>query len=73
MLSTLFVKTVMSLRCQTLMGYTCTLKCLRMGTPKTITFPFVPIGNLMVLDVPIYKHIIKKAVIRPNFRTRKNN
>ena len=31
-----------------------TLKCLSIGTPKTINFPFVPIG------VPIFKHIIIK-------------
>ena len=37
-----------------------TLKCLSVGTPKTINFPFVPIGNLMVLDVPIYKHFINR-------------
>ena len=32
----------------------CTLKCLSIGTPKTINFPFVPNGKLMVLDVPIF-------------------
>ena len=26
----------------------CTLKCLNIGTPKTINFPFVPNGKLMV-------------------------
>ena len=31
-----------------------TLKCLSIGTPKTINFPFVPNGKLMVLDVPIF-------------------
>ena len=35
-----------------------TLKCLNIGTPKTINFPFVPNGKLMVLGVPIFKHII---------------
>ena len=30
-----------------------TLKCLSIGTPKTVNFPFVPNGKLMVLDVPI--------------------
>ena len=35
-----------------------TLKCLSIGTPKTINFPFVPNGKLMVLDVPIFEHII---------------
>ena len=34
-----------------------TLKCLSIGTPNTINFPFVPNGKLMVLGVPIFKHI----------------
>ena len=34
------------------------LKCLSIGTPKTINFPFVPNGKLMVLGVPIFEHII---------------
>ena len=33
------------------------LKCLRIGTPKTIDFQFLPNGKLMLLDVPIFKHI----------------
>ena len=33
-----------------------TLKCLRIGTPKTINFPFVPNGKLMMIGVPIFKH-----------------
>ena len=35
-----------------------TLKCFNIGTPKTINFPFVPNGKLMILGVPIFKHII---------------
>ena len=35
-----------------------TLKCLIIGTPKIINFPFVPVRNLMVLDVPICKYFI---------------
>ena len=35
-----------------------TLKCLNIGTPKTINFLFVPNEKLMVLGVPIFKHII---------------
>ena len=38
--------------------YKATLKCLNIGTPKTINFPFVPNGKLMILGVPIFKHII---------------
>ena len=33
-----------------------TLKCLSIGTPKTINFPFVPNGKLMFLGVPVLKH-----------------
>ena len=29
-----------------------TLKCLNMGTPKTINFPFVPNGKLMIFRCP---------------------
>ena len=35
-----------------------TLKCLSIGTPKIINFPFVSNGNLMILGVPIFKQII---------------
>ena len=35
-----------------------TLKCLNIGTPKIINFPFVPNGKLMVFRSPsIFKHI----------------
>ena len=30
----------------------CTLKCLNIGTPKTINFAFVPNGKLMVFRCP---------------------
>ena len=33
--------------------------CLRIGTPKTINFPFVPNGKLNILGVPIFTHIRK--------------
>ena len=33
-----------------------TLKCLSIGTPKTINFPFVSNGKLKFLDVPILKY-----------------
>ena len=35
-----------------------TLKCLNIGTPKTINFPFGTNGKLMILGVPIFEHII---------------
>ena len=31
--------------------------CLNIKTPRTINFPFVPIGKLMILGVLIFKHI----------------
>ena len=34
-----------------------TLKCLSIGTPTTINFPFIPNGKLMVLGVPLFEHI----------------
>ena len=37
-----------------------TLKCLSIGTPKAINFPFVADGKLMFLSVPIFKHIIMR-------------
>ena len=37
-----------------------TLKCLSIGTPKIINFPFVSNGKLMILGVPIYKQIIMR-------------
>ena len=37
-----------------------TLKCLSIGTPKIINFPFVSNGKLMILGVPIFKQIIMR-------------
>ena len=37
-----------------------TLKCLSIGTPKIINFPFVSNGKLMFLGVPIFKHIVMR-------------
>ena len=33
-----------------------TLKCLNIGTPKTINFPFGTNGKLILLGVPILQH-----------------
>ena len=33
------------------------LMCISIETPKTINFPLVPNGKLMVLGFPIFKHI----------------
>ena len=35
-------------------------KCLNIGTPKNINFPFVPNGKLMILGVQILEHIISR-------------
>ena len=35
----------------------CTLKCCSIGTPKTINFPFVPNGKLLIFRCPIIKHV----------------
>ena len=34
-----------------------TLKCLSIGTPKAIYFPFVSNEKVMFLGVPVFKHI----------------
>ena len=34
-----------------------TIKCFNIGILKTTNFPFVPNGKLMVLNVPVFKHI----------------
>ena len=35
-----------------------TLKCLSIGTLKTIDIPYIPNGKLVFLGVPLVKHII---------------
>ena len=40
-----------------------TLKCVSIGTPKTINFPFGTNGKLMILGVPIFKHIVFFSII----------
>ena len=37
-----------------------TLKCLSIGTPKAINFPFVSNEKLMFLGVPVFKHIVMR-------------
>ena len=50
-----------------------TLKCLSIGTPKTINFPFVSNGKLMVFRCPNIQVHYNEAVIYLNFGTPKNN
>ena len=49
-----------------------TLKCLSIGTPKTINFPFVANGKLMVFRCSNIQVHYNKAVIYLNFGTPKN-
>ena len=50
-----------------------TLKCLSIGTPKTINFPFVSNGKLMVFRCPNIQTHYNEAVFYLNFGTPKNN
>ena len=50
-----------------------TLKCLSIGTPKTINFPFVSNGKSMVFRCPSIQAHYNEAVIYLNFGTPKNN
>ena len=50
-----------------------TLKCLSIGTPKTINFPFVSNWKLMVFRCPNIQTHYNEAVIYLNFGTPKNN
>ena len=50
-----------------------TLKCLRIGTPKAINFPFVSDGTLMVFRCSNSQAHYNEAVIYLNCGTPKNN
>ena len=50
-----------------------TLKCLSIGTPKTINFPFASNGKLMVFRCPNIQAHYNGAVIYLIFGTSKNN
>ena len=52
---------------------TSTLKCLSIGTPKTINFPFVSNEKLMFFRCPSIQAHCNEAVIYLNFGTPKNN
>ena len=52
---------------------TVTLKCLSIGTPKIINFPFVSNLKLMVFRCPNIQTHYNEAVIYLNFGTPKNN
>ena len=50
-----------------------TLKCLSIGTPKIINFPFFSNGKLMVFRCPNIQACCNKAVLCLNFETPGNN
>ena len=51
----------------------CTLKCLSIGTPKIINFPFVSNGKLMIFRCPNIQTDYNEAVLCLNFGTPENN
>ena len=50
-----------------------TLKCLSIGTPKIINFPFVSNGKLMFFRCPNNQAHCNEAVLCLNFGTPENN
>ena len=50
-----------------------TLKCLSIGTPKVVNFPFVSNEKLMFFRCPSIEAHCNEAVIYLNFGTPKNN
>ena len=50
-----------------------TLKCLSIGTPNLINFPFVSNGKLMVFRYPNIQAHYNEAVLCLNFGTPENN
>ena len=57
----------------TLENSSSTLKCLSIGTPKIINFPFVSNGKLMVFRCPNIQAHCNEAVLCLNFGTPENN
>ena len=51
----------------------CTLKCLSIGTPKAINFPFVSNEKLMFFSCPNIQAHCNEAVLCLNFGTPENN
>ena len=50
-----------------------TLRCLSIGTPKIINFPFVSNGKLMIFRCPNIQTDYNEAVLCLNFGTPENN
>ena len=59
----------------TILNYntTSTLKCLNIGTPKTINFPFVSNAKLIVFMCSNIQAHYNEAIVYLNFGTPKNN
>ena len=55
------------------MAFLVTLKCLSIGTPKIINFPFVSNGKLMIFRCPNIQTDYNEAVLCLNFGTPENN
>ena len=53
--------------------YIYTLMCLSIWTPKTINFPFVSNGKLIVFMCPNIQAYYNEAIFYLNFGTPKNN
>ena len=49
------------------------LRCLGIGTPEAIGFPFVSGEKLVFSGVRVFKHIVNEAVIYLSFGTPKGN
>ena len=64
---------IWSIRSCTLRCIPCTLKCLSIGTPKAINFPFVSNEKLMFFRCPSIQVHCNETVIYLNFGTPKNN
>ena len=56
-----------------LLDFLHTLKCLSIGTPKIINFPFVSNGKLMIFRCPNIQTDYIEAVLCLNFGTHENN
>ena len=62
-----------SLVMNNVMDITYTLKCLSIGTPKIINFPFVSNGKLMIFRCPNIPTDYNEAVLCLNIGTPENN
>ena len=59
--------------CRALVIFYSTLKCLSIGTPKAINFPFLSTEKLMFFRCPSIQAHCNEAVLYLNLGTPKNN